>query len=125
MNQSHIVEEPGNGGLKVFPLPTDTESLKRLLTDVFENYWDSIFFGSAVQGAGFKIRAPNAPVQIRFLDGYLTVDFGQWHFNICIGDHRGTARNAAPPHSSGRALPAPARGRSTWQLGLASFQREW
>lgn len=95
MTQSRIVEEPGNGRLEIFDLPTDSETLLRLLTDIFENYWDRIHFGSAVQGGIFEIRAPNAPKKIRYFDGYLTVDFGHWHFHLCIGEHKGTKRNPA------------------------------
>ncbi|ESQ11639.1 MAG: hypothetical protein N838_20140 [Thiohalocapsa sp. PB-PSB1] len=95
MNQSRLVDEPGNGRLEIFDLPTDTETLRRLLTDIFENYWDRIHFGSAVQGGVFEIRAPNPPREIRYLDGYLTVDFGHWHFHLCIGEHKGTSINPA------------------------------
>jgi len=93
MSASHVVEEPGDGRLEIFPLPADTETLQRLLTDIFENYWDRIHFGTLVQGAVFEIRAPNAPQKIGMLDGYLTIDFGHWHFHLCIGEHRGTPRN--------------------------------
>jgi len=97
MNEPRIVDEPGNGRLEIFDLPTDTDTLQRLLTDLFEKHWDRIYFGSAVQGGIFEIRAPNAPEEIRFLDGYLTVDFGRWHFHVCIGEHKGTTRNPTPP----------------------------
>lgn len=95
MNQSVRITEPGNGVLEIFPLPTDTAFLQSLVTDIFENYWDQIHFGTMVQGAVWEIRAPNAPKRISLLDGYLTVDFGHWHFHLCIGDHKGTLRNPA------------------------------
>lgn len=25
---------------------------------------------------------------IAMFDGYVTVDFGRWHFHLCIGEHR-------------------------------------
>ena len=95
MNQriSKIVEEPGNGTLEVFPLPVNESFLLELLTDIFINYWDVIHFGVHVQGAVWEIRAPNAPNKINLLDGYLTVDFGSWHFHICIGEHKGSKCN--------------------------------
>ena len=40
------VTEPGGGVLEVFPLDTTEELLARLLTDIFENYWSAIHFGS-------------------------------------------------------------------------------
>ncbi len=27
---------------------------------------------------------------LSYLDGYLTVDLGYWHFHLCIGPHQGT-----------------------------------
>lgn len=95
MSQSKIVEEPGNGTLEIFVLPTDTDFLRTIITDIFENYWDQIHFGTAVQGAVWEVRAPNAPQRIGYLDGYLTVDFGHWHFHLCIGEHQGTPREPA------------------------------
>jgi hypothetical protein len=89
---SKIVEEPGSGTLEIFPLPTNEAFLKELLTDIFTIFWDKIHFGTAVQGAVWEIRAPNAATKIGLLDGYLTVDFGHWHFHICIGEHRGSRK---------------------------------
>lgn len=97
MANSHIVEEPGNGRLEIFPLPVEAEFLQRMLTDLFENHWDRILFGTAIQGAVYEIRAPQKPERIGVLDGYLTVDFGRWHFHLCIGEHRGTRRHPTPP----------------------------
>ena len=45
MTPSTLVTEPGNGTLEVFTLPTDTEFLLTLITDIFENYWEQIHFG--------------------------------------------------------------------------------
>ncbi len=95
------VTEPGMGTLEVFPLDTSEKALFALLEDVFANYWRNIVFGSMVQGAVFEIRAPNAPRRISVLDGYLTVDFGAWHFHVCIGAHKGSAA-----HPVDRALAA-------------------
>ena len=50
MTQSTLITEPGNGTLEIFALPTDAEFLQTLITDVFQNYWDQIHFGTAVQG---------------------------------------------------------------------------
>ncbi|TVR66092.1 MAG: hypothetical protein EA420_02105, partial [Candidatus Competibacteraceae bacterium] len=97
MTLSTLVTEPGNGTLEIFPLPTDTELLRTLIADVFQNYWDQIYFGTAVQGAVWEVRAPNAPQRISMLDGYLTVDFGHWHFHLCIGEHRGARSQPCSP----------------------------
>lgn len=50
MTESTLVTDPGNGTLEVFPLPIDTGCLHSLLKDVFQNYWDQIYFGTAVEG---------------------------------------------------------------------------
>lgn len=92
MHRGKIVEEQGNGTLEIFELPNDSAFLERFLSDVYNNYWDQIHFGTAVQGAVWEVRAPNAPERISVMDGYLTVDFGHWHFHICIGEHKGTCR---------------------------------
>ncbi|NJM13533.1 MAG: hypothetical protein HC889_18195 [Synechococcaceae cyanobacterium SM1_2_3] len=48
-----------------------------------------------IQGAAWEVRAPNAPQRISLSDGYLTVDFGHWHFHLCIGEYRGPRNNPA------------------------------
>ncbi len=95
--QSIRVNEAGNGLLEIFPLSTETAFLQTLITDIFENYWDQIHFGTSVQGGVWEVRAPNAPVRVSMMDGYLTVDFGLWHFHLCIGEHKGSRKNPCPP----------------------------
>lgn len=88
-----IEHEPGVGLVERFPIATDEATLHRLFVDLFENHWRDIVFGSLVQGAVFEIHAPNAPTRIVLNDGYLTVNFGAWHFHLCIGAHKGSSRN--------------------------------
>ncbi len=95
--KSRIETTEGEGTVEIFPLPHDSEFLLSLLNDVFENYWDQIHFGPHVQGAVWEVRAPNKPERISLLDGYLTVDFGHWHFHLCIGINTGTRRNPTSP----------------------------
>lgn len=91
------VVEAGRGTLELFPLDTSEERLFALLRDIFENYWQVIHFGPLIQGAAWEIRAPGAPRRISLSDGYATIDFGAWHFHICIGPHRGSATNPVGP----------------------------
>ena len=84
-----IVHEPGMGDLQIWSLPTDEDSLWMLFKDVFQRYWSDIVFGTLIPGAVFEIRAPNAPTKVSLLDGYVTVDFGPWHFHVCIGAFNG------------------------------------
>ncbi len=95
--QPRTAVEPGMGTLEVFPLDTSEETLFALLRDIFENYWQVIRFGPLIQGAAWEIRAPGAPSRVVLSDGYLTVDFGVWHFHICIGRHRGSPKNPVDP----------------------------
>lgn len=88
-----LIEEEGMGVLEVFPFPAEEALLRRLLTELFTEHWQAVRFGTLIQGAVFEIAAPNAPRRITMQDGYLTVDFGDWHFHLCIGEHHGTAKN--------------------------------
>ena len=74
------VDEPGNGLVEVFSLPTNEETLLRLLEKVFE-HWQTVQFGPIIQGAAYEIKAPCAP-RITVLDGYATLDFKQWHMHV-------------------------------------------
>jgi len=71
----------------VWALPTDEATLLDLVTVVFTDHWESIHFGVVIEGAAWEIAAPNAPRAITVHDGYATVDFGRWHFHLCIGEH--------------------------------------
>jgi hypothetical protein len=77
-----------NGREQVWPLPTDERSLLDLIRLCFEEYWDDIWFGVLVEGAAWEVAAPNPPKRISMYDGYATVDFGRWHFHLCIGEHK-------------------------------------
>jgi len=116
MSQSKIVEEPGAGRAEIFPLPTGEAFLHEMLKDAFENWWNQMVFGTLIQGAVFEIHAPNPPHRIGLLDGYLTVDFGAWHFHVCIGQNTGTRRNPTPPEL--------ARVRRTARAELVRFLRD-
>ena len=87
-----IVDEAGNGRVETFALDTSEAALHDLCRDLFEHCWQDLVFGILIQGAAWEIRAPGAPHRIGLVDGYLTVDFGVWHFHICIGPHRGTRK---------------------------------
>lgn len=87
-NPTYRVEEQRGGGVRhVWDLPTDEATLLALVTDIFEKYWENIHFGVLVEGGAWEVAAPNAPERISMYDGYVTVDFGRWHFHLCIGEH--------------------------------------
>ncbi len=95
--KSKIINEIGSGTIEIFPVKSTEAILFALLKDVFENYWQEIYFGILIQGAAWEIKAPNAPTRISMLDGYLTVNFGLWHFHLCIGDYKGSKKNPVDP----------------------------
>jgi len=82
-----IVETPGSGTQHVWPLPVDEATLLDLITTVFTDHWQHIHFGPIIEGAAWEVGAPGAPTAITMNDGYATVDFGAWHFHLCIGEH--------------------------------------
>ena len=88
-NQPQRVTDDDGAELDVFALPVDAESLEALFRDLFENHWQEIVFGPLIQGAAFEWRALQAPTHIGMFDGYLTIAFGQPHFHLCIGEHKG------------------------------------
>jgi len=89
--------EPGMGDLEIFPLETDEKALFELLEDLFTHHWREIVFGSLIQGAVFELRADAPPTRVARLDGYLTVAFGESHFHVCLGEHRGSGRQPVSP----------------------------
>lgn len=92
-------EETGADGSSqsVWEFRPGRELLEALLRDLFENHYESLTFGPCIQGAVFECRVKAPPRKISYLDGYLTVDLGDWHFHLCIGEHRGDARRPCPP----------------------------
>ena len=94
---SRFEDEPGLGRVEIFPVATDEANLYALVRHVFETHWPSIFFGILIQGAAWEVKAPGAPRRIGLLDGYATVDFGPWHFHLCIGETTGVGASPTPP----------------------------
>ncbi|MFZ2529558.1 MAG: hypothetical protein WAX14_18205 [Rhodococcus sp. (in: high G+C Gram-positive bacteria)] len=82
-----ITTTEGGGREQRWPLPADEDSLLRLVRVLFEDYWNEMWFGVIIEGSALEVAAPNAPTKIGMSDGYVTVDFGRWHFHLCIGEH--------------------------------------
>lgn len=120
---SRVIDEPGTGRIEIFPLPTDADFLHGLLTRLFEAHWHEIVFGPCVQGAVFEIVAERAPRKIGLFDGYLTVDFGSWHFHLCIGENKGGPRNPTPADLAAHRRTA--RAELYRSLGADGAPRSW
>ena len=71
---------------EVWQLPVDQDTLLDLFRDCFQE-WEHINIGPLIQGAAWEIRPPREP-KIYMYDGYATVNFEDWHFHICIGEHK-------------------------------------
>jgi hypothetical protein len=93
---TETVTEPDGRTSELFDLPHDEDHLLRLFKLLFEKHAAEIVFGPCIQGAVFEIHVEK-PAELTMLDGYLTVDFGTWHFHLCIGEHRGTTASPCPP----------------------------
>ncbi len=82
-----------DGVYEVFPLPTDEDTLLAVVKDCLAE-WQNIRIGVLVPGAVWEIKPPREP-RIGFLDGYVTVDFQEWHLHLCIGEQK-----SAPPETA-------------------------
>jgi hypothetical protein len=99
--------------LEVFPVGVDEHTLHAVLTELFVENWRAIRFGLLVQGAVFELAAGSQPT-LTMLDGYVTVDLGDSHLHLCIGDHRGRPERPVDPRL--------ARAR---RCAHAELQRQW
>lgn len=82
-----VVELPGGGVLEYDYFDAGPANMQRLTDLLFKEHWREIVVGPCIEGAVFEIRFEQAP-KVTFLDGYLTVDLGYWHFHLCTGVHR-------------------------------------
>lgn len=98
-----IVTTEDGGREQRWPLPTDEDSLLRLLRLLFDEYWNDMWFGLLIEGSALEVAAPNAPKKISMYDGYATVDFGRWHFHLCIGEHTASGPELGRIRRCGRA----------------------
>ena len=123
-----VVDEPGVGVQHVWDLSTDEATLLAVITDLFTGYWQHMHFGVLVHGAAWEVAAPNAPTKISMLDGYVTVDFGRWHFHLCIGEHTASGPELGRIRRTARAELYRGIGRddtpTTWGLRLFNGRDE-
>lgn len=118
-----VVEELGDGIIEGWRLDTSEQHLFTLLKDLFENHWQHIVFGTMIQGSVFEIKVDRPPARISLLDGYLTVDFGTWHFHVCIGENFGT--QARPTSPELRAIRKTARAELVRRLNPDGTPSSW
>lgn len=68
----------------------EESTMRALAQELFGTHWRSVVVGPCIEGAVFEI-AFQSPPEIRYSDGYLTVDLGPWHFHLCVGPHKGNS----------------------------------
>ena len=113
--------EQEHDDLEVFPIAVDEVTMLDVLTELFERQWRSIQFGTLIQGSAFEIRASRQP-RLSMLDGYLTVDCGDSHFHLCIGEHHGDPGHPVGPELARRRRCAHAELQRRWIRGAP---RSW
>lgn len=70
--------------------------LERLLRDIFEQHWDGITVGPILQGAAYELQYSKPP-KVSMSAGYLTVDTGEYHFHLYVGESGETTANPSNP----------------------------
>ena len=102
--------------LEVFPFAISETILLDLLTSLFEEHWATIRFGPLIQGAVYELAAPQKPL-LTMLDGYLTIDLGDSHMHLCIGEHKGAPGKPVVPELARRRRCARAELQRLWVDG--------
>jgi hypothetical protein len=77
-------------------VPTDSATLERLMREIFEQHWDDITAGPILQGAAYELMYSKPP-KVTLSAGYLTVDTGEYHFHLYIGEAEEKASTSGNP----------------------------
>jgi hypothetical protein len=85
-----IEQHPDDAETAYAYFPPTEDSMRALAQELFGTYWRSVVVGPCIEGAVFEI-AFQSPPEIRYSDGYLTIDLGPWHFHLCVGPHKGSS----------------------------------
>jgi len=102
--------------LEVFPVDVSEETLHGILATIFLEQWQTIRFGTLIQGAVFELAATEPPT-MTMLDGYLTIDLGHSHLHLCIGEHRGASDRPVDAELARRRRCAHAELQRQWADG--------
>jgi len=70
--------------------------LERLLREIFEHHWDGITVGPILQGAAYELQYRKPP-KVSMGAGYLTVDTGEYHFHLYVGEPESAAASPRNP----------------------------
>ncbi|MBI4398595.1 MAG: hypothetical protein HY586_05670 [Candidatus Omnitrophica bacterium] len=89
---SAIEKSPDGSQSTYSECPLEEARLFELFQELFLKHWRQIVFGPCISGAVFEIRLSSPPKAVTYSDGYLTVDTGPWHFHLCLGYSKVSAR---------------------------------
>jgi hypothetical protein len=105
--QPEVVDELGMGKLEIWSLDTSESFLRKLFEDLFLNHWQDIQYGILVQGGVLEFTPPCAPTKFGYLDGYLTIEFGELgHSHLCVGWSTGLGCYPTPAEVSQVRMPS-------------------
>jgi hypothetical protein len=90
-----------DGTYEIFPLSTDEDTLLAIIKDCVQE-WQHIRLGPLIPGAVWEIKAPCQP-RVGFLDGYVTLDFQDWHCHLCIGQQKAASPEVTRHRRTSRA----------------------
>ena len=90
-----------DGVYELFPVSPEQDVLLGVIKDCLAE-WEHIRIGPLIPGAIWEIKPP-CPPRIGFLDGYVTLDFQNWHCHLCIGESRSAPPDVAKHRRTGRA----------------------
>ena len=79
----NVVVNPDGSRTEFHEVPTDSDTLERLMREIFEQHWDGITAGPILQGAAYELMYSKPP-KVTLGAGYLT-DTGEYHFHLHIG----------------------------------------
>lgn len=83
-----IVHNPDGSMTRYSYLDASEETVTKLMREIFEDNWQRITIGPWLLGAVFELPFEKAP-EVRFSNGYLTIDAGPWHCHLCVGSYEG------------------------------------
>jgi hypothetical protein len=96
MTDAKVVVNVDGSRTEYDDVPTDPATLERFMREVFEQHWDGVTVGPILQGAAYELQYSKAP-KVSLSAGYLTVDTGEYHFHLYIGEAPGSASKSVHP----------------------------
>jgi hypothetical protein len=94
--EGNVVINPDGSRTEYHEVSTDAATLERLFREIFEQHWDGITAGPILQGAAYELMYSKPP-KVTLSAGYLTVDTGEYHFHLYLGEAEGKAAPSSNP----------------------------